>query len=271
MRLVKAGDFDVEYLDTGTGPAVILLHSSASGLRQWKRLIDELRGSHRVLAVNLFGYGATSPWTAGKMQTLADQAALVVAVAAEVRGPVTLVGHSLGGAVGLEAALRLGERLQAAVVFEPILFSLLKTHGPADAFAEIHTIATRYNALGTAGEWDHAGEWFVDYWSGAGAWASMSDERKAGLRVMLPNVLHEWDAVITPSRALDDWGRIAAPVHILRASDTRRPTHAIASLLTETHSNWRLRELDQGGHMAPVARPDLVNPLIAKILTEVMP
>jgi pimeloyl-ACP methyl ester carboxylesterase len=268
MRLIKAGDFDVEYFDTGTGPAVVLLHSSASGFRQWKRLIDELRGGYRVLAVNLFGYGATSGWPAGRVQSLADQAALVAAVAAQVDGSVTLIGHSLGGAVALETALRLGDRLRCAVVFEPILFSLLKAHGPADDYAEIHHIATRYNELGTAKEWDHAGEWFVDYWSGAGAWASMSEERKAGLRVMLPNVLHEWHAVISPARSLPEWGGIGAPVHVLRAADTRRPTYAIASLLTETHRHWRLHELEKGGHMAPLARPDLVNPVIAKILTE---
>lgn len=269
MRVIKAGDVDVEYLDTGAGPAVILLHSSASGLRQWKRLADELKGRYRILAVNLFGYGATSPWPAGRAQTLADQARLAVAVTAQLEGPVILVGHSLGGAVALETALRLGERLQAVIAFEPILFSLLKTHGPGEAFAEIHDLATRYHALGTAWQWDQAGELFVDYWSGTGAWSGMPEERKGGLRTMLPNVLHEWDAVIAPSHDLAGWGRIAAPVHVLRAADTRHPTHAIASLLTNTHSDWRLHETGEGGHMAPLARPDLINPLIANILTEV--
>jgi pimeloyl-ACP methyl ester carboxylesterase len=266
--MVKADAFDVEYLGTGTGPAVILLHSSASGLRQWKRLIDDLGGRYRILAVNLFGYGTTSPWPPADSQTLADQAALVAAVAARVDGPVTLVGHSLGGAVALETALTLGERLQRVIAYEPILFSLLRTYGPAEAFAEIQNIAMRYRALGTAGEWDEAGEWFVDYWSGEGAWASMPDERRAGLRVMLPNVVHEWDAVMAPSHDLAGWDAIAAPVHILRAADTRLPTHAIASLLTQTHRSWQLHELVEGGHMAPLARPDLVNPLIGRLLAE---
>lgn len=266
MRTIRAGTFDVEYLDAGSGPAVILLHSSASGLRQWRRLVEELQGRFRLMAINLFGYGKTSPWPGSKTQTLADQAALVAAVASIVDAPVTLIGHSLGGAVALETALRLEDRLRAVIAFEPILFSLLNDHGPADAFAEIHNIATHFKAWGRAGEWDRAGEWFVDYWSGAGSWANMPDERKAGLRIMLPNVLHEWDAVISPSRGLRDWDRIAAPVHILRAADTRCPTMAIASLLTTTHRHWYLHNLDAGGHMAPLTRPDLVNPLFTGIL-----
>lgn len=269
MRQIKAGGFEVEYLAAGAGPVVVLLHSSASGLRQWRRLVDELQGGYRLLAVNLFGYGGTSPWPADARQTLADQAGLVAAVVSQLDEPVILVGHSLGGAVALETALHLGARLRAVIAFEPILFSLLRTHGPADAFTEIHKLSTRYQALGTTGQWDLAGELFIDYWSGTGTWSAMPEERKAGLRMMLPNVLHEWDAVIAPSRPLPDWGNIPAPVHILRAADTRRPTHAVASLLVQTHRPWRLHELAEGGHMAPLSRPDLVNPLIANILTEV--
>lgn len=268
MTTAKAGAFDVEWLEAGSGPAVILVHSSASGHRQWRRLIDDLKGRYRCVAVNLFGYGSTSPWPADRRQSLADQAELVAAVVADLGEPVILVGHSLGGAVSLEAAFRLRERLRAVVAFEPILFSLLKTHGPAAAFAEILDIASRYRVLGAIEKWDEAGEMFVDYWSGAGSWSAMSEERKIGLRVMLPNVAHEWDAVIDAGRSLSDWGGISAPVHIMRAADTRRPTHAIASLLTGTHRHWRLHEVSAGGHMAPVARPDLVNPPLAEILAE---
>lgn len=270
MPLIKTDTFDVEYVEAGAGPAVILLHSSASGLRQWRRLVDELKDSYRIIAVNLFGYGATSAWPADKVQTLACQARLVAQVAAQVEGRVTLVGHSLGGAVALEAALHLADRLQGLIVFEPILFSLLNAHGPADAFSEIHNLSKQYCTLGKAKDWNQAGEVFVDYWSGAGVWSAMSDERRVALRVMLPNVLHEWDAVIAPSRPLQDWGGIPVPVHVLRAADTCWPTFAIASLLANTHRQWSLHEFDSGGHMAPVARPDLVNPIIAKILADVV-
>lgn len=268
MPIIRAGEFEVETSVTGTGPTVVLVHSSASGLRQWRRLIDEIGHEFRLVALNLFGYGATSVWPAERTQSLADQAALVAAVVSQIDEPVTLVGHSLGGAVALEAAIRLPRRLRAVIVFEPILFSLLKVHGPADGFAEIHDLATGYHVLGRDGRWDEAGELFVDYWSGPGVWAGMSGERKAGLRQMLPNVMHEWDAVIAPTRGLPEWRDIAAPVHIVRAADTRRPTHAIASLLAESDRRRTLHELPEGGHMAPVARPDLVNPVIRRLLED---
>ena len=33
----------VDFLEAGAGPLVVLLHSSVSGARQWRRLIDDLK------------------------------------------------------------------------------------------------------------------------------------------------------------------------------------------------------------------------------------
>ena len=85
MPLIRAGAFDLDYADTGSGPAVVLLHSSASGRRQWQRLVEALQSRYRLIAVNLFGYGKTSSWPG-------------------TPEPVALIGHSLGGAVAFEAA-----------------------------------------------------------------------------------------------------------------------------------------------------------------------
>ena len=52
--------FKVDYLEAGSsGPVVMLVHSSVSGARQWRRLMDALKDQCRVRAANLFGYGET--------------------------------------------------------------------------------------------------------------------------------------------------------------------------------------------------------------------
>src|SRR5262245_29663509 len=192
MPVIKAGAYDLEITDIGSGPAVVLIHSSASGLRQWRALSDSLKDRYRVIAVNLFGYGSTSPWPAVRPLTVADQAELVAAAAALAPGPVALVGHSLGGAVALEAAARLGDRVRVVIAFEPILFGHLETHGPADAYDEIAKLARGYGELAQTGDWNAAGEWFVDYWATVGTWAAMPEERRQNTMTMLPPVVHEW-------------------------------------------------------------------------------
>jgi pimeloyl-ACP methyl ester carboxylesterase len=266
--VTKAYASKPDFSDTGSGPAVVLVHSSASGNRQWRSLTEALKDRHRIIAVNLFGYGKTGPWPTELRQSLAQHADLVSNPASGVSDPIVLVGHSLGAAVSLQAALALGDRARALIVFEPILFYMLRRYGPADAFAEINAIATEFRARAGQNDWDGAGALFVDYWSGPGTWAAMPAERKAGTLKMLPNVVHEWDAVMSSGPSLTELADIDVPVHLVRAADTRLPTHAIATLLAKELKGWRLHELPAGGHMAPVTRPDLFNPLVTSILAD---
>ena len=54
--------------------------------------------------------------------------------------------------------------------------------------------------------------------------------------------------------------------HVIHAADTRAPARALALLLGATYPHWGAHVLASGGHMAPVVRWDVVNPLIAGIL-----
>jgi pimeloyl-ACP methyl ester carboxylesterase len=266
MPVTRVGSFSVDHIDAGSGPAVVLLHSSAGGNRQWRQLIEGLQARCRVLAVNLFGYGETSRWPGTRPLTAADQAELVAGVVASVPGPVALVGHSMGAVVAFEAAGRLSKRVSALIAFEPIFFADLKAHGPAEAFEEINGVAMQFNRLAAREDWDAVGNLFIDYWAAPGAWQAMPDKSKQYTRAMLPPVLHEWEMVMSGVRPLEDWKTIAAPVHLIHARDTRAPTRAISNLLGKTYPHWRLHEVPSGGHMAPLARPDLVNPLIETVI-----
>jgi hypothetical protein len=42
-----------DFLETGSGPLVMLIHSSVSGARMWRRLMDDLKDDFQVRAVNL--------------------------------------------------------------------------------------------------------------------------------------------------------------------------------------------------------------------------
>jgi pimeloyl-ACP methyl ester carboxylesterase len=182
--------------------------------------------------------------------------------------PVALIGHSLGGAVAFELAARFTHRVRVLIAFEPILFSHLKAHGPASAYDEIAGLARLYKQLALIGDWNAAGQTFVDYWTGPGTWDAMTDERKQKMLKMLPAVVHEWDMAMTGVRPLEDWVAITAPVHLIHAADTGTPTREIVRLLAKSYPTWHVHEVSCGGHMAPLTRPDIVNPLFAAALDE---
>ena len=91
MPIIRANSLNVELSDSGTGPTVVLIHSSVSGNRQWRSLTAVLAPNFRVLAVNLRGYGETTRFAGTRTQTLDDQVAVVSAACNLAKGPIRLV------------------------------------------------------------------------------------------------------------------------------------------------------------------------------------
>ncbi len=69
-RTGRAGEAPIHFLDSGRGPALVLLHGGGGGGANWYRLIPALSPTHRVLAPDLPGFGLTpalAPETAGPL------------------------------------------------------------------------------------------------------------------------------------------------------------------------------------------------------------
>jgi pimeloyl-ACP methyl ester carboxylesterase len=267
-RLSGAPAIAVDFLEAGAGPLVVLLHSSVSGARQWRRLIDDLKTDHHVRAVNLFGYGETPPWPNERPQSLDDQARLVEAALPANVDSFSLVGHSFGGSVAMKLATRLPGRVTRLVLLEANPFYLLRQAGETDAFAEASALRDCIKKFGALGQWSVAAERFADYWGGAGSWGDMSPERRAAfVEALRPNYF-EWDAVMDESTPVAQWARLL-PRATLLVSDphTVAPIRAIDALLRRACPFWTYREIAEGGHMAPLTRPEMINPIVRSFLS----
>jgi pimeloyl-ACP methyl ester carboxylesterase len=266
MLTIKSSDVDI--LEAGNGPLVVLVHSSVSGARQWRKLIETLARSHHVKAVNLFGYGRTPSWSAARCQTLADQAALIEAVVPEHATDVGLVGHSFGASVAMRAAAHLGSRVSRLVLLEPNPFYLLRDNGRMEAFGEAARLRDIVKTHGARGEWAIAAEEFADYWGGSGTWKATTPDRRATFVEALKPNFHEWDAVMNETTPLTAWGaQLPAKTVIVYDKNTVRPIREIVELMRDA-TTWQTTTIPRGGHMAPLSHPDLVNPIVAKFLQD---
>jgi pimeloyl-ACP methyl ester carboxylesterase len=106
-----------------TGPRVVFVHGLFGQGRNWTTIAKGLADRHRVTLLDLPNHGH-SPWT--DRVEYVDMADLVAAELAAWDEPVTLVGHSMGGKVAMQLALRRPELLRALVVVDiaPVVYPL---------------------------------------------------------------------------------------------------------------------------------------------------
>lgn len=265
MAIIDRGDLHVDFIDEGTGPPVVLSHSSVAGNKQWKRLIEQLRGRYRILAPNLNGYGETTAWTVDRTLTIDAAAEILLAVCEKLDGPIRIVGHSWGGGVALAAARRLGSRVSHLALFEPMVPYVLLEHGKARAWAEALALYSDVKRLGKSGQWSALAERFTEYFNGDGTWDATPLERRKSVAALLQPNYYEWDAAVVPTTA-DSFKSISARTLLMRSADTRLVLHDIIDVLSAVFPHWQVKEISGGGHMAPLTRADEVNVAISNFL-----
>ena len=96
----------IHVVEQGAGPAIVLLHGLGASSYMWRRLMPRLARKHRVVAVDLRGFGWSDKPIDQHYGT--DDHADVVGHLLQRMGikEATLVGHSFGGAVALVIAAR---------------------------------------------------------------------------------------------------------------------------------------------------------------------
>jgi pimeloyl-ACP methyl ester carboxylesterase len=103
------------YTDQGQGTPMLLIHGFGANIFTWRHIVPELAHDHRVIAVDLKGFGQSDK-PLDERYSAADQAALLAQLI-EDRDlhDLTLVGHSYGGGIALLLALEADDRLKGRI------------------------------------------------------------------------------------------------------------------------------------------------------------
>jgi glycerol-3-phosphate dehydrogenase len=118
-RVIELGG-PVHYLDFGgAGPTMVLVHGLGGSAINWLSVAPLLAERHRVVALDLAGFGRTPPidgllGVAGHRELL-DRFLGVVA-----DGPAVLVGNSMGGLVTMMEAAAAPARVSGLVLVAPV-------------------------------------------------------------------------------------------------------------------------------------------------------
>jgi pimeloyl-ACP methyl ester carboxylesterase len=259
------------FRESGEGEAVVCIHASASSSGQWRPLMERIGKRCRLIAPDLMGYGRSPAWQGDWDLWLNDEVDSLAPVLGAAGQTFSLIGHSYGVAVALKAALRYREQLRCLIVYEPVLVVLLVALAP-DHPATAEITALRDNTIRAVEQDDlaTAAEQFVDYWLGAGTWATLPEARRMPLMQGMRKVAAEWRASSNEPRPLADFASLEAPTLYLTGTLSPAPTRKIAALLAPVLPGVELVELDGMGHMGPITHPERVNAAIERHLTQTL-
>lgn len=116
--VVTADSVRIHYTDQGAGePALVFVHGWSCDGTYWGAQVPEFAKTHRVVTVDLAGHGQSSANRVTYTMDLFGDDVVTVLKALDLKG-VILVGHSMGGAVIVEAALAAPDRVAGLVGVE---------------------------------------------------------------------------------------------------------------------------------------------------------
>lgn len=239
-------------------PLLVLVHGWSCDAGYWEASLDDLAVDHRVVTLDLAGHGGSSEAaTDGRMASFgADVAAIVTACldAVPAAAPVVLVGHSMGGPVAVEAALRLGERVSAVIGVDTFASVGLPP-------APVEVTAARFRPF----EHDFAASTraFVEQ-------AFFLPDADPALRTRIAADMAAGDPTVglAALRGINDWdgsaalGALAAPVVAINAAVTRTDE----ARLQRSARRFRLREMAGVGHFLMIEQPARFNAVLREEL-----
>jgi pimeloyl-ACP methyl ester carboxylesterase len=241
--------------DFSRGRALLLLHGAGSNGHAWHYQYDHLGGRHSPIAPDLPGHGHSSGVEG--LPTTADYAAFTIAFLDALKlDSAVIAGHSMGGAVAMELALRHPHRVKALV----LIATAAKFDIPKERIDTWHAVT-----MGRASQ-----PFNNDGYSPKTIAAKPEIIREGWGEQIQTDPRVRWGDLVACSQ-IDLRDRISGidkPALILAGADDSMTPPAEAELLRSRIKGARLEVVADAGHRLTTERPDVTNAAIEKFLDE---
>lgn len=229
---------------------LVFVHGAGSSATIWGPLIEQLGDRWPVLAPNLPGHGGDA---GPRRQTIEEYATWLEAdLADRTDGPVVLAGHSMGGAIALETALRRRADLAGLILVSTGARLRVAPEVLAGIRADFEPTMLRM------GEYAFSPE----------APLELRKESQVRLRQASPETVHADFAACDVFDVLARLERIDLPSLVLCGTEDRLTPPRYSQHLAQQIPGARLELIEGGSHMLPAEQPaDLALP-IAEFLDE---
>ncbi|HET6987864.1 MAG TPA: alpha/beta hydrolase [Kribbella sp.] len=234
----------ISHAVVGDGPAVLLVHAGVADARMWARQVEELKVDHRVITVDLRGYGETPLEAGAKYSDAGDVLTLLDELGVD---SVHAVGASYGGYVVQQVASREPERFNRLV----LICAPTDNVEPTD---DLRAVWGEENQLLEAADVDAATDLMVRSWIGPDA----DDDARELLRAMQKRAyelqLAAGDDVENEEYSVEP-EKISAPVRLITGAHDFQFFANCATYLEERLPNVERIDLPWAGHLPTLERP----------------
>jgi pimeloyl-ACP methyl ester carboxylesterase len=260
-RIVQlSGGAQLNVLDSGQGPVIVLVHGLPGCAYDWTPLPERLAArGRRVIVYDRVGYGYSSPRGTGSAYTYDDNATELLELLEILDvSDTTLVGWSYGGGVVIRAGLRGSERIGRLVLLgsvgpiieipEPGLAERILFSRPVLAWVSMVPPLSRAVARSASAE-VFSDQPMPDWWV---------PQLRANLA--RPGTTDTWLAEgAGPIVEGIDPGPLDLPVLVINGEDDWSvPMDVAEDLYQRAKPEAKLLRVPGGSHMLPITHPDLL-------------
>lgn len=265
-HFVEAGGIRFHVYEQGQGPALLLIHGLVGQMKHYTYgVIERLSDEFRVVVIDRpgSGYSARPP---SAPADLSAQAASIAALIDKLQlGKTFVVGHSLGGAIGLTLAVEHPNRVSGLALVAPLTY--VRNHEEPPAAFKALAIESPWLrrvvawTMAVPGSISRSREVLVQVF-GPEPVPNDFATRAGGLLALRPShfIATSEDLLAVPKSlpaVSARYGELKIPVNILYGREDRIlnwKENGQAFVDKVAHAELQLVE---GGHMLPVTNPDL--------------
>ncbi len=253
-QTLELGGKTLAYVQSGAGPAVVIVHGVGGHKEDWAGVAAELGKSREVFAIDMLGFGASSK--VGDDLSMPVQAAAIEALLDRHRvAKASLVGNSVGGWVTATFAATYPDRVEKLVLIDAAGFKAMFEGPPPVNFdpnsaAEMQAlidITINSAAAHTPGLAERAYEAYV------------SSGEKA--------ISATWGKSLFVSPRLEELlPKISAPTLVLWGADDKLFPSAVAGVFSGMIKSSKSHLIPGAGHFPQIDQPAATTSAIAEFL-----
>lgn len=267
---------EIAFVDRGDGEPLLFVHGLGSNLSFWRETLDVFDDSHRVLALDLPGYGLSEKEDVpGTMPFFAD----IVTAFLDERGvdKVTYIGVSMGGQVGLTLALESPDRLRRLALVSPAGIEQFSTKEAAalndgttaEGIMNSTDEQVKKNTALNFASWSDEYAWIIEQRHALSKRSDFEAYAKANARsvagMLEGAVRDQLGEIEVPTLVLFGAGDRLIPNQYLHADMT---TKDVANRAKEALPNATVQMVDEAGHLLMLERPTVFQNELRAFVTE---